>query len=353
MAFSPSFKVMGIEIELHWSLLLLLLLIFAAQGIDAALYILFIFMFVVLHELSHSYVAIKNGVEVRKITLFPIGGMATIDDVAVSPDVEFKLALAGPLFNFVVIILALLLDIIVNNAAISEFLWIIIQINLVLGVFNLLPAIPLDGGRVWRSWREKKVGHLRATVEAVGLSRFIALLLLLLSLIIGLAQDDFSFLIWNSLISAVIYLGSQAELSIAVLKESAKGLFVRDAMSFSTFSIGPHSTLRDASSVMYATRSPVVIMSGSPLRLLSYRHLLGIERSKWGKIRAVDVAQPAPLCRMDEPILDAWKKMKSEDVSLLPVIFDGELIGAISEIDVEKLLVLSRLRTSSPEKVEN
>lgn len=349
MAFSPSFKVMGIEIELHWSFLLLLLLIFAAEGVDAALSILLIFLFVVLHELSHSYVSIKNGIEVRKITLFPIGGMATIDDVSIPPDVEFKLAIAGPLFNFVVIAIALPLAFLITTEPINSFLGIIIQINLVLGVFNLLPAIPLDGGRVWRSWREKKVGHLRATVDAVKLSRLIAVLLLSLSLIIGLAQDDLTILVWNFLICAVIYLGSQTELSIALLKESSKGVFVRDAMNFSTVSVDPNSTLKDASSVMRATRSPVIVISSRPLRLLSYQHLLGIERNKWDKVRAGDTAQPAPLCRMDEPILDAWKKMKMADLSLLPVLFDGELIGTISEIDIEKLLVLNRLKAGPAE----
>ncbi|NYZ76435.1 site-2 protease family protein [Candidatus Micrarchaeota archaeon] len=352
MAFSPSFKVMGIEIELHWSLLVLLLLILADQGVYAVLSILFLFAFVVLHELSHSYVAIKNGVGVRKITLFPIGGMATIEEVSIPPDVEFKLALAGPLFNFAVIAVTLLLTLLATEP-VSSFLWMIIQINLVLGVFNLLPAIPLDGGRVWRSWREKKVSHLRATLEAVKLSRFVAILLFSLSLIIAFTYDNLGILLWNFLISAVIYLGSQSELSVAILKDSAKGVFVRDAMNFSAVSVDSNSTLREASSLMYATRSPLVVVSSSPVRILSYRHLIGIERGKWGKTRAAEVAQPSPACRMEEPILDAWKKMKSADVSMLPVLFDGELIGTISEIDIEKLLVLNRLRIDSPEKVEN
>lgn len=353
MAFSLSFKVIGIEIELHWSFLVLLLLIFADEGIYAALSILFLFTFVVLHELSHSYVAVRNGVEVRKITLFPIGGMATIEDMSIPPDVEFKLAIAGPLFNFAVIAIALLLSFLVSSEPISSFLSMVIQINLVLGLFNLLPAIPLDGGRVWRSLREKKVGHVRATLEAVKLSRFTAILLLSFSVIIGFAQDNLTLLVWNFIISAVIYLGSQAELSVALLRDSAKGVFVRDAMNFSIVSIDPNSTLREASSVMHTTRSPVLVVSGSPLKLLSYRHLLGIERDKWDKVRAGDVASPSPVCRIDEPILDAWKKMKSADISLLPVLFNGELIGTISEIDIEKLLVLNRLRIDSPESIEN
>jgi Zn-dependent protease/CBS domain-containing protein len=344
MAFSISFRVIGIEIELHWSFLILLLLILADEGIGAALSLMLLFTFVVLHELSHSYVAIRNGVEVRKITLFPIGGMAMIEDVSLPPDVEFKLAVAGPLFNFAVIALSLLLSFLINDELINAFLSVIIQINLVLGLFNLLPAIPLDGGRVWRSLREKKVGHLMATAEAVRLSRFTAIMLLSLSLVIGFVQDNFSLLVWNLIISAVIYLGSQAELSIALLKDSAKGVFVRDAMSFSTVSVDPNSTLRDVSSLMYATRSPVVVVSSSPLKLLGYKHLLGIKRDEWDTVRAADVAQPSQVCRIDEPILDAWKKMKSADVPLLPVLFDGELIGTISEIDLEELIVLNRLK---------
>jgi Zn-dependent protease/CBS domain-containing protein len=344
MAFSISFKVIGIEIELHWSFLILLLLVFVAEGIDAALFILFLFTFVVLHELAHSYIAIKNGVEVRKITLFPIGGMATIEDISIPPDVEFKLAIAGPLFNFAVIALSFLLSLVVNSEPLTSLISIIIQINLVLGLFNLLPAIPLDGGRVWRSLREKKVGHLKATAEAVRLSRFTAVLLLFLSLIVGFAEDDAGILVWNLLIAAVIYIGSQAELGVAILKDSAKGVLVRDAMNFSPVSVGPNSTLTDAYSLMRTTRSPVVVVAGTPFKLLSYRHLLGIEKGKWGKVRAGDVAQPSPTCRMNEPILDAWKKMRFVDVPLLPVLFDGRLVGTVSEADVEKLIVLNRLR---------
>lgn len=344
MAFSINFKVIGIEIELHWSFLILLLLILAAEGIYAVLAFSTLFIFVILHELAHSYVAIRNGVEVRKITLFPIGGMSMIEDISIPPEVEFKLAIAGPLFNFVVIAIALLLSFIISGELADSLLSTIIEVNLLLGLFNLLPAIPLDGGRVWRSLRERKVSHLRATVDAVKLSRFVVVMLLLASAMIAISEDAFGFLIWNSIISAVIYIGSESELNIAIIKASAKDIFVKDAMNFSPICIHPHSTLEDAFSAMYSTHSTTLVVSSSPPKLLGYRQLSAIGRERWNKMKAVDVAQPCPTCRIDEPILDAWKKMKLADVPLLPVMFDGELIGTISEIDIERLIILNRLR---------
>ena len=343
MAFSINFKLIGIEIELHWSFLLLLLLIFLSGGIDALLEISALFAFVVLHELSHSYIAVKNGIDVRKITLFPIGGMAMIDDVSIPPEVEFRMAIAGPLFNFVVVAAALLVSLFINTEPVNYLLSLVIEANIMLGLFNLLPAIPLDGGRVWRSLRERKVGHLRATIDAVKLSRFVVIMLLVASAAIAFVYDAFGFLVWNSIIAVVIYIGSGSELNVAVIQSSAKGLSVRDAANFSAMLLKPHLTLKDALSVMQRNKLTALVVSSNPPRILSYRQLSTIEKGRWGKIRVVDVAQPSPTCAIDEPLLDAWKKMRSAELSLLPVVSRGEIVGTIEEIDIEKLIVLNRL----------
>jgi len=347
MAFSINFKVMGIDIELHWSLLILLLLILASEGIYAVLEISILFIFVILHELSHSYVAVKNGVEVRKITLFPIGGMAMIEDASIPPDIEFKMAIAGPVFNFIIVLIASLLSLFTGDDAIGQILSLIIQANLILGLFNLLPAIPLDGGRAWRSLREKKVGHLKATVDAVKLSRFVVITLILMSALLALEFDAFGLLLWNAIISAVIYLGSESELNAAIIVTSGKNLFVKDVTNFSPILVDGNLKLKDCFSLMYSTNSPAVVVSSKPPKILGYRHLSAIEKGKWGKLRAVDIAQTCPTCELDEPLLDAWKKMRSSELSLLPVVFEDEIIGTVSDMDIEKLIVLNRLRISS------
>jgi len=346
MAFSINFKLIGIEIELHWSLLLLLLLVLASGGIDALITISILFTFVILHELSHSYIAVKNGIDVRKITLFPIGGMATIDETSIPPDVEFKVSIAGPLFNFIVVLLALFLQLLVSDGVAGQILSITIQANLVLGLFNLLPAIPLDGGRVWRSVREKKVGHLRATFDAVKLSKFVVVIIMTLSLLLALEfEGAFGLLLWNTLIAAVIYIGSESELNVAVLMAAAENLFVRDATDFSPALVNADLKLKDCFSLMYSLNLPAVVVSSKPPRILGYRQLSGIEKSRWGMVRAADAAQLCPVCGLDDPLLDAWRRMRSSDLQLLPVVFEGEIIGTIGEMDVEKRIVLNRLKT--------
>ena len=347
MAFSLNFKVMGIEIELHWSLLLLLLLILTSEGIYAVLTISTLFIFVILHELSHSYVAIKNGIDVRKITLFPLGGMAMIDEASIPPDVEFKLAIAGPVFNFIVVLIAFLLSLMISEDLISQILSLVIEANLVLGLFNLLPAIPLDGGRAWRSIREKKVGHLRATVDAVKLSRFVVITLIAMSAVLALEFDAFGLLLWNTLIAAVIYLGSESELNAAIIIASGKNLFVKDVTNFSPIVVDGNLKLKDCFSLMYSTNSLALVVSSKPPKILGHRQLSAIEKAAWDKLRAVEVARNCPTCQLDEPLLNVWKKMRSAELSLLPVVFDGEIIGTISDMDIEKLIVLNRLRSSS------
>ncbi|MEM3555802.1 MAG: site-2 protease family protein [Candidatus Micrarchaeia archaeon] len=344
MALSIKFKLLGIEIELHWSFLLLILLISLSGGLDAALSALMLFTFVVLHELSHSIIAIRNGVEVRRITLFPIGGMAMIEEISIPPDVELKLAIAGPIFNFIVVAIAFITRLFLTSEPFASILSAVIEINLILGLFNLLPAIPLDGGRVWRSIQEKKVGHLKATEAAVKLSRFVIFILLFTSLVIALLTDVIGFLVWNTIIAMVIYAASEAEFNLAVLKESAKGLYVRDATNFSPLVIEPSLTIQDAFSLMLSLRSPAAVVSDFPVKVLSYRRISQVSKKSWGKVRVGSVAQPCPTCVLDEPILEAWKKMRLTELPLLPVVFKNEVIGTVEEIEVEKLIMLNRLR---------
>jgi Zn-dependent protease len=343
MALSIKFKLLGIEIELHWSFLLLILLISLSGGLDAALSAVMLFTFVILHELSHSIIAVRNGIEVRRITLFPIGGMAMIEEISIPPDVELKLAIAGPIFNFIVVALASIASFFLSEPF-SSILSAVIEINLILGLFNLLPAIPLDGGRVWRSIREKKVGHLKATEDAVRLSRFVIFILLFASLTIALLADAVGFLLWNTIISMVIYAASEAELNLAILKESSKGLYVRDVTNFSPLVIQPNITLQDAFSLMLSLRSPAAVVSDFPVKLLSYRRISQLSKKNWSRIKVGSIAQPCPACMLDEPILEAWKKMRLAELPLLPVVFNNEVIGTVDEVEIEKMIMLNRLR---------
>jgi stage IV sporulation protein FB len=163
-------KVAGIRIRINW-LFLLLCAVYTYLGLGIE--ILVIFAAVLLHELSHTIMAAILKVRVAEIELLPFGGQAKIEDfTGLDPDREIYIALAGPIMSL-------------SLAALFYFLpptiplktaWLI-QINLFLGIFNLLPALPLDGGRILRAWLSLHIGYKRATSISAGVGKGIAVLI--------------------------------------------------------------------------------------------------------------------------------------------------------------------------------
>jgi stage IV sporulation protein FB len=207
----------GIRVRAHWLFLLLLGWAFLFWGgIEAVAVCCLVFGFVVLHELGHALVGRRFGVRVKDITLLPIGGMARLDGPPPTPRGEFWMALAGPAVN---VALALALGLLaaplgVWTAALRSpvLAWavsglaLLIGINVVLAVFNLLPAFPMDGGRVYRAWLAKRWGMVEATRRAARVGRWVAagmaivglltfhLVLVLIALFVWLAgkQEEFA-----------------------------------------------------------------------------------------------------------------------------------------------------------------
>jgi Zn-dependent protease/CBS domain-containing protein len=249
------FSVFGIAVELHITFILffflLLFMVVAGYGISsgilALILIIFLFGTVLAHEFAHSLVAKKQGREVSKITLLPIGGLASVD-IPENPREEFLISFAGPLFNFVfagilILIFALVYPdnfgdymsdavneyvqvYIYNNpgaetsildiSTIPNALGTLIWINLVLGIFNLfLPAFPLDGGRVLRSLLAMEMDYLKATRYAIYVGQAIFGLMLFIGFIRG-------WIFWV-FIALFLLLTAPNELRIVEMKHYLKG----------------------------------------------------------------------------------------------------------------------------------
>ncbi len=173
-------NVFGIPLRLHWTFLVpLYLLVFAWQGPMLELLLLFgaLFGSVLLHELGHSLVARSFGIHVIDITFWPLGGMARMKEIPETPRIEGLVALAGPAVNFIIAWIgmgafALLehLDFTKAAGAMST----LVAINLVMGVFNLAPAFPMDGGRILRAWFALRSDWVSATERAVTVGRLVA-----------------------------------------------------------------------------------------------------------------------------------------------------------------------------------
>jgi Zn-dependent protease len=218
-------SIFGIKLRIHITFFLLPLFVFASdinrglkQAVLAVLFVCAIFACVVIHELAHSLVARRFGREPRSITLLPIGGVATIDRMPTKPAQEIVISIVGPATNILIAIALALVGGFSMAAAFRNssnltasqlFIRDLFAANIVLAVFNLIPALPMDGGRVLRGLLAMKMNYLRATLLAVSVGKVIAVLFILL----GLRYD-----MWLAMIGFFIYSGANSERQQAIMQ---------------------------------------------------------------------------------------------------------------------------------------
>lgn len=222
-------KLFGVPIRIHPTFLWLVLFVALTSGPVSAVWVVVLFAFVVLHELSHSLVARAHGVRVHDITLLGLGGMARMGQMPEDAATEFRIAIAGPLFNFAVAAIAYGLIIGVCeplNVKPSSWLFIllvaVLEANLVLGIFNLLPAFPMDGGRVLRAYFTARVGFLEATHRAARVGRWVSggMAIFGCSLIFnGAVFNGFILL----LIAGYMYVAGKREEMMVAVQHAARG----------------------------------------------------------------------------------------------------------------------------------
>jgi Zn-dependent protease len=240
------FRVRGVPLRVHWSLLLILPYIavvfsgyFARVASVAdvsperihvpplfwgALLAIGLFASIALHELAHTMVAIRNGGKVRDITLMLIGGVSSIERMPRSWKLEATMAAAGPLASFAIAAVLLAINALIPHTAADPRmgLFYLANANLVLGVFNLLPAFPMDGGRVLRGLLESRLGHTRATRIAASVGRGFAILIGIL----GLWSGNYLLL----LVALFVYSGARAEEDSELVHDTLRGLRIADVM---------------------------------------------------------------------------------------------------------------------------
>mgnify|MGYP005844505303 CR=1 FL=1 len=336
-------RVMGIDIELHWTFLILLVLILLTGGLSSVAIAVILFTSVVLHELSHSYVARMFRVAVRRIILLPIGGMSVIEELSMPPATEFWVALAGPASSFALALLSALVEMSVGDPSTQLVAGVAKEANLILGAFNLLPAIPLDGGRVWRAWRQRGHSFLAATREAVLLSRVVVGVLLLISMLFFLLLGAWGFLFWNTIIALFIYVGSGMEYDVALFRTAADGIFIRDVMRPEVVCASGEETLEEAFDLAKSAKVRNLLIVNEKFGVVNLASFEKVPRSEWGKRRIRQLSVHPIRAHPDDSALEVWKKMRAHDVELAPVMENGTLVGVVTETDIERLIYLNKL----------
>ncbi|RMG09574.1 MAG: CBS domain-containing protein [Planctomycetota bacterium] len=352
-------RLAGIPIRVHASFLLLLAWVAYAhyrrdpdlRGVGlAVLFLCLVFAVVVLHELSHALTARAYGIRTREITLWPIGGISHLERMPEQPAQEFWIAVAGPLLN---VALALLLGALVvatrgaEGLVVADFehdlLASLVWVNAALAVFNLLPAFPMDGGRILRALLSMALGRVAATQVAAGVGRAMAILFAL----IGLAVNPFLLLI-----ALFVWLGGSAEVSHAELRAALSGHPVAHAMTRALATLPADAPLGQAARLLVHRGQRIVPLLG-PAGLegvLCERDLLrGLARGGLEAPAKQFARRRLPAVSPRTPLLEAFELLGRRRAPCLLVEEEGRLLGVLTREGIGHFVsVLSALRGEPP-----
>jgi Zn-dependent protease/predicted transcriptional regulator len=364
-------EVAGIGIFVHWTFLILLAFIGLLHlqgpgGIDAALmsavagigFVLALFGCVVLHELGHALAARRYGISTRDITLLPIGGVARLERMPEEPSQEFVVAIAGPLVNVaiaaVLFVLVLLLqgtesvsDVLRNANDIDlrgdKFLANLMAVNIGLVLFNLLPAFPMDGGRVLRALLAMRLPYVQATQIAANVGQAMA---------IGFGIVG---LFWNPFlifIALFVYVGAQEEAHMAQMRSVFRGVPVREAMITRFRSLTENDTLAVVMDELLAGSQDdfPVITDGRIAGVMTKGDVLK------GLAQQGTAARVADLMRRDcgsvedtSMLEETFRRMQENGCPLLPVTRAGRLVGLVTLANIgEWMMIHSALKQARP-----
>ena len=365
-------RIGGVEVRINWSWLVIFALIVwtLADGVfpstnpglsgntHLAMAIVAALLFVVsilLHELGHAWEARREGLEVDGITLWLFGGVSQFKGGFPSAGAEFRIAIAGPLVSLVLGVVFVLIAIAGLPSAVDGVAAWLGYINLALLVFNLIPALPLDGGRVLRAalWQSK--GDLGwATRVGTDIGRVFGYLFIGLGLAMFIFQGSFSGA-WLAFIGWFLLQAATAEARYIATEAALHGLRVRDLMVRDPVTVDGDLTVGQFMDEVARSRRfttyPVVDRE-RPIGLLAFGSVAALPRSEWDSRRVREAMLPlerVPLLTEDETAIDALTALSSPTSNRGLVVENGHLAGLLSITDLTRALELRRSRPSTGE----
>lgn len=321
-----------------------------SSGIQVALieqlFILAVFGCVALHELGHAAAAVRNGVPISGITLYPFGGVARMARRPPQGMVEVVIASAGPAVNIgiAVVLFALSAGAVVDpgDNFWMRMLGLLFWANLILAVFNLMPAFPLDGGRILRGLLTIRFGWVRATVWAASVGQVAAVLLI----VVGIMQD-----FWLVMAGLLVLPAANAELRYALAVKQFANRKVGELVRSETIAIDVRTTVSDAAELSVATPIADFLVTefGQPVAFLSAPRLWTMVRSdEPGTMPAVaaaeTLAEPIPA---DVAVEEAIGRFDPHGPGVAPVVdAHGRILGVVLVGDLMRAAQLARHATA-------
>lgn len=347
--------VAGTIVRVHITFLLFLAWIFAAsysQGgapaaWDSVIFMLLLFLCVLLHEFGHIFTARIFGVPTPYVTLLPIGGVAQLERIPEESGQEFLIAIAGPLVNVVITIALVLVagaHLTSGAAAAVDNMQIpladrLAAVNLFLALFNMIPAFPMDGGRVLRALLASHFGYVRATGIAAAIGQIVAFAL------------GFFGLLFNPIlifIAIFVYLAASSEAHIVALRAVSRGVPVSYAMMKQFVTLSPQDHLDEAVHTLLQTGQsefPVVDGTGKPIGVLGRVDLIGAIKTLGQDAQVGDAMRDElPTIGHRQRLDEAFKLLMQNSAPAVGVTdADGKLVGLITSETIAGMMMLQEV----------
>ena len=338
-------KVFGISINVHITFFLLLLLV-APGGIRWVVLLLGVFFFVTVHEICHSLMAKRFGISVREITLLPIGGISSMSRIPERPIQEFLISIAGPVSNIVIVAvfffpMKYLLGPEILFHPLSASTWpltaaYLYWINLILAAFNMIPAFPMDGGRVLRAILALRIGYHKATKVAVTFGHIFALMFAYF----GIVRTNLILIF----IAIFIYIAASNEGANVDIKETLKKFKVRDILPRDFISIDSGTTLAKVLELVFHSHQedfPVIdgkLLTGFITRhdIMQGMHSYGMEKSVGEVMR-----RTFPKIKDTDSLIKAQGIMHEKGMRALPVMKDDQVVGVVTVEDISRVYAIT------------
>ena len=351
-------KIAGIRVQVHWTFVLLILWI-TFSGIWAEtstagilwnnLFVIVLFGCVVLHELGHALTAKQFSIPTKEITLLPIGGVASLEDIPEAPRKELLITLAGPAVN---IVIAFLLYLVIpfdflqelDEAQIQQFfgevsarnfLFLLFYANVLLAAFNFIPAFPMDGGRILRALLSMRMDRVDATQIAANLGQLVAVIFFFF----GLLYNPFLVLI-----GVFVFFGALGENVMVQQLTLLRGYKAKDAMMTDITVVDPNDSLESVIELILSgtERDFIVVNSGSnkPVGIVYNPNIIQAMKSKDQPLTVKDfMSSKFDIIRESEELTEVYRKMQSAQKSFYPVTDGDRLTGAIDRTNVNEFMV--------------
>ena len=358
------FRVRGVPVRAHWTLLLSMMWmtpVFALRfgdvargsGVDPATVVLppivwgllvaiGLFASVALHEMAHTMVALRAGGRVREITLMLLGGVTQVEHLPSRPPTEAVMAAAGPLTSIALGLLLLGGLRLPLPPDLRLGVFYLAQLNFVLGLFNLLPAFPMDGGRVLRALLTVRFGALRATRAAAWIGKAAAIGFGLWALAGGG--------LFMVLLALFLYTGAEAETRAQAQKDALAHLRVADVMAWNPATIPADATLETALQRMRdASRLDLAVVDerGMPIGILFAADVASVIPEHRGDLRVAELGAILPkraiVVAPDDAAADALERAGRKGATYLLAVEGGSLVGLLGRAELENALALRAL----------